>query len=326
MMTPQYLRLSLARTERGCNIVEWQDGRMIFVHHPDPEFIHTLETLEPAARMQEYAAAQTLNSPPPYDKRRHLLNYHAWYTKYEPLPDDWAQFEANLDALGVWEWQSLKHPAPTLENLTWEIDIVWADRDIHISGEWAFPRLFLPFCRAVSDLCGERFNLLDDTEILAHTHAPLLHLHIEREMEILPQALHYLQVDPHSWQGMVVEWLDDTLYMFEGYLPQGEIFLEHWRPADRLRFYQARDARIVTPHADAWRQFWSSLIALGVWEWGWSYHADQASRAQQWVLDVKHDDSRRTSGGDLNVKPPLFTPFQRVLTQLLNETPAQDRE
>lgn len=325
MNTPQHLRLTMTRTGRGTNIIDWQDGQLVFMHHPQTDYAATIAHAESAQRMAHYQAAQTLPAPPPYDKRLHLLGYHAWLTESQPGADDWAQFASSLDALGIWEWHPHYADVPEhnaamlIETLRWRIEIEWDGQAIVSEGDWAFPTLFEPFCRVVSDLCGERFSLLSQSEILNHTHIPLTYIQVQKDVPLLPDVLRFLEVDSHTWQGFSVEWQAEQLFIFEGYLPQGDAFFEHWTPEQRLQFYHARDARILAPDDEAWQQFWASLQALGVWRWGWHYGVARPKSPERWALDVKHNGIRRTTSGDFVLNPPLFKPFARVLRQLVSD-------
>jgi hypothetical protein len=91
---------------------------------------------------------------------RRVLWYQQAFREYTleiQVPDEeWEQFWASINALGVWEWDKVysKQEPITVDFQHWSIEISYNERYIESCGGDVRPRLFKPFLIVLLNLLG----------------------------------------------------------------------------------------------------------------------------------------------------------------------------
>lgn len=95
-----------------------------------------------------------------------MLIYRPWgyepEIRVQPLPEDWQRFWAEMDKIGVWDWEKHYDNMWVLDGTSWSIKLKQGKKRVTSDGSNAYPgsegpetsATFRAFCRAVQKLLG----------------------------------------------------------------------------------------------------------------------------------------------------------------------------
>ncbi len=99
-------------------------------------------------------------------------------TKYQPTPDEWTEFRATVDRLGVWQWKNNYDVPDICDGASWHLTLRYDDREIVTGGSSGFPdchgnierisgnkAVFNALCDAASVIAGGR-NLFSEPPLM----------------------------------------------------------------------------------------------------------------------------------------------------------------
>ena len=80
----------------------------------------------------------------------------SWFYKGEaqlkPDPEKWSAFLAEINELGVWEWEPSYHRTDMCDGSQWELELAMGDKNVKSYGSGLFPENFEKFKEAMSEL------------------------------------------------------------------------------------------------------------------------------------------------------------------------------
>lgn len=79
---------------------------------------------------------ETIDDKAPYYQ---LLGVPTGQAPFPPIDPDWQLLHADLDEIGVWNWQS-SYDKPSIGGTTWRLLIKWADREVRTQGTNEYPQ------------------------------------------------------------------------------------------------------------------------------------------------------------------------------------------